>query len=125
EERFRLILAASARGDEVERGRLLNAGQRLTLHFKDHFPFAQALHELSLLVFLELLEEAALYFDALESNDNAHDASAGDGEGESSEPFGPSGRREETCGGAPKGRAGKRPRPYCMLDLALAEGFML
>ena len=64
EERFRLILAASGRGDEAERDRLVNAAERITLSMPDHSPFAHAFSELALLVFVEMLEDAARYNDA-------------------------------------------------------------
>jgi hypothetical protein len=59
EERFRLILAASERGDESERTRLVSTAPRITLTMPDHSPFAHAFHELSLLIFVELLDTAA------------------------------------------------------------------
>jgi hypothetical protein len=65
EERFRLILAAGARGDEAEQDRLAAAGQRLTLSMYDHEPFGHAFDEVALSTFLELLEAAADYLDAL------------------------------------------------------------
>jgi hypothetical protein len=64
EERFRLILAASGRGDVAERERLLRAGGRISLSMQDHAPYARALDDLDTMVFLELLEEAARYQDA-------------------------------------------------------------
>ena len=42
EQRFGLIVAAGARGDEAERKRLLAAGQRITLSMSDHVPVARA-----------------------------------------------------------------------------------
>jgi hypothetical protein len=66
EERFRLILAAGARGDEAEQHRLQHAGQRLTLSMPDHSPWAHAFDELAGMVFLELLEEAAKHRDAFD-----------------------------------------------------------
>jgi hypothetical protein len=66
EERFRLILAAGARSDETEQERLRQAGQRITLSMSDHAPWAHAFDELALLVFLEILEEAAKHHDAFE-----------------------------------------------------------
>jgi hypothetical protein len=63
EERFRLIVAAGARGDKAEQERLVRAGQRLTLSVQDHAPYAHAFNELAWLVFMELLEEAAHYVD--------------------------------------------------------------
>jgi hypothetical protein len=70
EERFRLILAASGRGDEAERDRLANAARRINLSTPDHAPFARAFDELALLTFIELVEDAARYFDALERADD-------------------------------------------------------
>jgi hypothetical protein len=64
EERYRLILAASGRGDVAERERLIRAGGRINLSVQDHAPYARALHDLDTMVFLELLEEAARYQDA-------------------------------------------------------------
>src|SRR5262245_57248390 len=64
EERFRLILAAGARGDEAERDRLINTGQRIALSTQDHAPYARAFDELSLLIFIELQEEVARYLEA-------------------------------------------------------------
>src|SRR4051794_6382524 len=61
EERFRLILAAEARGDEVERGRLAVAGQRIALSMPDYAPFIHAFDEMALVVFIELLDLAASY----------------------------------------------------------------
>jgi hypothetical protein len=66
EERFRLILAASGRGDEAERNQLVRTGDRIHLSMQDHAPYADAFNELAMLMFIELLEEAALYHDALE-----------------------------------------------------------
>jgi hypothetical protein len=65
EERFRLILAAGARGDKGEQARLVGAGRRLTLCVEDHGPFALAFNELAVLTFGELLAEAADYLEAL------------------------------------------------------------
>lgn len=61
EERFRLILAASARDDHTEQDRLASAGERITLRMPDHSPFAHAFQELALLTFIELQDEAARY----------------------------------------------------------------
>jgi hypothetical protein len=58
EERFRLILAASGRGDDAERERLGRAGKRITLSMPDHSPHAHALKELALVFYIELLDEA-------------------------------------------------------------------
>jgi hypothetical protein len=72
EERFRLIMAAGDRGDEAEGERLHNASKRITFSNVDYSPFAQALQDLATLVFLELLEEAAMYRDAFERWSNAN-----------------------------------------------------
>src|SRR5262245_57571869 len=77
-ERFRLVLAAGARGDEAEQDRLVRAGGRIALSMHDHAPYAHAFDELAILVFLELLEEAAGYLDALARSDGAGDIQAGD-----------------------------------------------
>ncbi len=66
EERFKLILAASARGDEAERTRIGNAGPLMTLEAPDHYPFANAFAELGRLIFIELVEDAAFYRDTLD-----------------------------------------------------------
>jgi len=64
EERFRLLLAASARGDAAERARLISAGQTIRLVMADHAPYAAAFHEVALALFTDLVEEAAVYQDA-------------------------------------------------------------
>ncbi len=66
EERFRLIVAASDRGDEAERERLINASKRITFSDVDYAPYGHALQELAILIFLELVEEAAMYRGAFE-----------------------------------------------------------
>jgi hypothetical protein len=71
EERFRLILAASGRGDEAERDRLIRAGGRITLSMSDHAPYVDALNALAMHVFIDLLEEAARYHDAFDRLDSA------------------------------------------------------
>jgi len=49
-ERFQLILAASGRGDEAERDRLVRAGDRIHLSMQDHAPYADAFNELAMLI---------------------------------------------------------------------------
>jgi hypothetical protein len=66
EERFRLIVAAGDRGDEAEQQRLSNASKIITFSNVDYSPFTQALRELAILTFLDLVEEAAMYRDAFE-----------------------------------------------------------
>jgi hypothetical protein len=114
EERFRLILAASGRGDEAERTRLLSAAPRITLAMPDHAPFAQAFHELALLIFIELLDVAAYYSEALDGADFADDEAE---EGEAAE-------REGAAELAKEGSR-KRPTGERFLDLAQGFGFML
>jgi hypothetical protein len=124
EERFRLILAASARGDEAERNRLARAGSRITLSLRDHAPYAEAFDELALLIFIELLVEAARYLEALDWADDASDGlGAEDAEEEGDE------AEEESTATAdadpPDNDGGKRPLARRTLDLALAAGFLL
>jgi hypothetical protein len=64
EERFRLILAASGRGDEAERDRLARTADRINLSMQHHAPWMHAFSELSLFMFIELLEEAACYLNS-------------------------------------------------------------
>ena len=71
QERFRLILAASGRGDEAERDRLGRSGQRITRSMQDHAPHAHAFNELALMTFIELLEEAARYGEAFANSADA------------------------------------------------------
>jgi hypothetical protein len=66
EERYCLMLAASARGDETERDRLIQASGHITWSLRDYAPFANALTRLDMIVFLDLLEEAARYHDAFD-----------------------------------------------------------
>jgi hypothetical protein len=71
EELFRLIMAANARADEVERDRLANAGQRITLSMSAHSPYALAFGELSFVTYMDLLEEAANFLDEHQRATNA------------------------------------------------------
>ncbi len=124
EERFRLILAASGRGDEAERGRLVNAGKRITLVTQDHAPYARAFEELALLVFIELLEDAACYLEWL---DRADDPLASDDRDEAGEASGGAEGgevAEGATGGRTHGRQGK-PAWARRLELAYAAGFVL
>jgi hypothetical protein len=75
EERFRLILAAGSRSDEAEGNRLMNAGKRISYSMPDHAPFAHAFHELVLLTYIELLEDAAFYLECNAQGTNAIRAS--------------------------------------------------
>jgi hypothetical protein len=71
EELFRLIMAANARGDEAERDRLANAGQRITLSMSAQSPYARAFEEFSFATYIELLEEAANFLDEHQRARNA------------------------------------------------------
>jgi hypothetical protein len=66
EERFRLILAAGARGDDAEQERLCQAAPRITLSYSHHAPWARAFDQLATLIYVELLEEVAKHEDAFE-----------------------------------------------------------
>jgi hypothetical protein len=86
EERFRLILAASDRGDEGERERLAQAGGHLTVSIQDHAPYAHAFQDIGKLTYLDLLETAARYFDAFDTHRNeARDEAATDLDDEAGE----------------------------------------
>ena len=79
EERFRLILAASGRGDEAEKGRLANAGRRITVSMPDHSPYAHAFNELAHLTFIELLNDAHCYTTAMTARDDEAEGSEAEG----------------------------------------------
>jgi hypothetical protein len=79
EERFRLIVAAGDRGDETEREKLRSASKRITFSNVDYSPFAQALQELAILIFLELVEDAAMYRAAFDRWNDAEEMGIIDG----------------------------------------------
>jgi hypothetical protein len=119
EERFRLILAAGARGDHAEQDRLVNAGQRITLSMSDHSPYAHAFDECALLIFIELLEGAAFYSDRLDHADDVCSLFPDeDNEGED----GGEGAAEDEV---PADQDRRRSDGQWALDLALAAGFVL
>ena len=66
EERFRLIMAAIERGDEVEQDRLARAGGHIVLEMPDHAPYIHAFNIVAWQVFLELLDAATHFDDALD-----------------------------------------------------------
>jgi hypothetical protein len=130
EERFRLILAAGARGDDAERERLVKAGGRITLSMQDHAPYAHAFNELARLVFIELLEEATLYHDTYEWASEALDIFAGATEAgenaEEEEAEGEGAGEAEPIAEPSEGDARERPPAWQRsLELAYAAGFML
>jgi hypothetical protein len=122
EERFRLILAAGGRGDEAEQDRLTRAGERLTLTFPEHAPYAQAFNELAWLVYVELVEDAARYREALERVNDDRDLIGVD----ETEPDEPSEGGEDSAAEEPaEDDTGERPIWERFCDLALAAGFVL
>jgi hypothetical protein len=66
EERWRLILAAMGRGDELEVERLTQAAPRVVWMSKDYVPVGLAFDELQLSVLLEVVDLAADYRAALQ-----------------------------------------------------------
>jgi len=115
EERFRLILAAGARGDAAEQNRLINSGLRITLSASDHAPYAEAFDELALAIFVELLEEAARYLDAFHRADEADFLEQADAR---------EGPDEDSAGEADAVRD-KKSAGQRWLDIARAAGFVL
>jgi hypothetical protein len=117
EERFRLILAASGRGDKAERDRLVRAGGHITQSMQDYAPYAHALNRLDMMMFLVLLEEAARYHDAFDQLDCAEPG--GDDEVEEKPEEEPNAKTNEE----------DLDRDWSVwhgyLDLALASGYVL
>ena len=70
EERFRLVAAADARGDEAETDRLTRAAKRISISMPDHSPYADAFQELILVAYIEMLDSATFY---RECNERFHD----------------------------------------------------
>ncbi len=128
EERFRLIVAAGARGDKAEQERLVRAGRRLTFSMQDHAPYAHAFHELALMVFSELLEEAAHYVDLFARADSAGDVLDADEEedGDEAEEGAPnSAEKAASDAHSAEHEAGEWTLYERYLDQALAVGFLL
>jgi len=132
EERFRLVVLAAERGDHAERQRLANAGGRITLSLADSSPYGQAFGELAVLVFLDLLDEAAGYVEVVVLATKARDtpkaaAAAEDGEGGEGPAAGEhaedAAAGEEEIPGA--GDKYNQPTRVRRLDLVLAAGFVL
>src|SRR5262249_16989496 len=80
EERLRLILAASGRGGETERDRLVQASDRIHLTMPDYSPYANAFQDVCLMVYIEMLNESARYMESLALSDQEGFADAGDDE---------------------------------------------
>jgi hypothetical protein len=125
EERFRLIVAAGGRGDEAEATRQVNSAGTATFSTADHAPFARAFDELATLVFIELLEEAARYHDALAHADDTLEFFVDDeAEAEESDQA-EAGRDAETDAEPGENEPRERPLWQRSRDLALAAGYML
>jgi hypothetical protein len=141
QERFRLILAAGARGDKVEQDRLVNSGGRIAVSRQDHAPYAHAFEELAFLVFIEFLEEAARYVEAFAHADGGQDILGDDeeedqgkdeeqeGGGEDEEGKGDNADGKESAANAQAKSVEEPPRErplgQRLFDMALAAGFVL
>lgn len=75
-ERLPLILAASGRGDEVERDRLTRSAPRVLWRVTDYFGRALAFREVADIHFMEMLDLAALYLHSLVTADARDEAQA-------------------------------------------------
>lgn len=128
EERFRLILAASGRGDDAGRGRLVNSAARRTYAERDFAPYAIAIDVITPLIYLEFLEAAAFCEEAwlrADAGDLYGEAEAADLADDEARPA--DGGPAPTAageGGSRKGR-GQKPAAERLLDLALAAGYLL
>jgi hypothetical protein len=131
EERFRLILAASGRGDEAEQDRLTATAPRIALSFIHHMPFGLAFQEVALMIFIELLEDAALFqdADALASDalDMACNKAVGDEAGsEVLSPVDGDGLEGDVRAARAPDEPVAKPSPWeRLLKLTYAAGFML
>jgi hypothetical protein len=72
-ERLPLIHAATARGDSVERQRLIRSAPRVTYAMPDYYGLAEVLDHLSLYHLLDLLDTAAEYHRAMWIADSEDD----------------------------------------------------
>ncbi len=127
EERFRLIMAASGRGDEAEAQRLAMAGEQVTFRTAAHAPYAFAFNEVSELTLLELVDTAASYQEALlhlhSDEDEADDAEEANLDHEPEEDTAEEGSGEE-CNEEFE-LDWNRPGGPRWLGAALGMGFML
>ena len=117
EERFRLHLAAEARGDRAEQAQLTGTARRLRLSLPDHAPYHEAFDELALVVFVELLEDAARYLEAFQRADDANFIGAAESAGDDT-------ARDNDEGAVPSATGEKSAEQRC-LDIALAAGYAL
>lgn len=89
-ERLGLVIAAGIRGDDAEQTRLVRAAKAMVIPTTDYVPFAQSFREVSMLAYVDLLEESVRYGEALfrlppESEEEAQ--AEDEDEGEEDEPF--------------------------------------
>jgi hypothetical protein len=130
EERFALILAAGARGDEAEQDRLVQGGAYITLTMPIHAPVARAFNELAWFMYVELLEEVARYdeaflradfafqlFSAVEPEEQGADAQG--------DPGGEAEASTETGADSDESAAEQECLGEACMSLALAAGFAL
>jgi len=108
DERFRLIIAAAGRCDDTEQDRLIRAGSRITCSMPDSAPYSYAFNTLAPQVFIDLLEEAARYYDALRRLEDV-EREGGDDEARL--------KKDDPDG--------DRPVRNRYMDLALASGYVL
>jgi hypothetical protein len=128
EERFRLILAAGARGDEAEQDRLCQTAPRLTLSYSEHAPWAHAFDQLATLVFVELLEEVARHHDAFERWSDAVEADRAECDEEANDEDEETNGDDEMPDPASVAEVQGEPKPpqwERMLQLYYAQGFVL
>jgi hypothetical protein len=123
-----LILNAGARDDEAEYERLSSSAPRITLSMSHHAPYAEAFHEIAEGVFLELIELAAEYYDALERADDDMETLP-DREGEEDDDGADDAVMESDGGGVDDveldGDSGERSLANRRLSLFLATGYFL
>jgi hypothetical protein len=79
QERLPLIVAASLRGDEAERGRLMRSAPTACYKLPDYYGLAKGVERLALLHLLELLDLAALHWHCSDRLDAA--AASGEDDG--------------------------------------------
>lgn len=65
-ERLPLIVAASVRGDELERDRLSHSAPRVLWKLSDYFPHAEALGSLALVHLADMLDQVAVFWKTLQ-----------------------------------------------------------
>lgn len=73
QERFRLIYAASARDDMAEYYRLIDAAPRKRVSVPDYFGASRAFDEVSMLIFIELVDDARAYVESRERADDFYE----------------------------------------------------